>query len=409
MKKILTVLLALLTMAVLATTVAAEEPAALKLSFGEAVYNEDGTVTMDLIVDENPGFCTLIVSPTFDEGVVTEWSATDAVATDELGILGGKYALTCSKQSGDYTGTGVIATITFKLVENAPHGNFPISFLDGKNYEGSDNRDCCNFDEENVPVEVEDGTIAIAHDLVHVEAVEATCENEGNVEYWYCKDEACGLVCTDEAMTQVTNHLSVKIGVKEHTVVAMDAVAPGCHNTGNVAYWFCSVCNAVWIDEECTQVSNRLSVILPELGGDVIHVEAKAATKEEEGVKEHWYCEECEQVWEDEARTQLSNHKNVIIPKLPEFAPADVNGDGIVDALDYMLVKRHVLGTYTMTEEQIARADLDGNGEIEGLDYMTVKRAVLGTWPVVEDEPDAGEGENTENTEGENTDASDAE
>lgn len=29
-------------------------------------------------------------------------------------------------------------------------------------------------------------------------------------------------------------------------------------------------------------------------------------------------------------------------------AAADVNGDGTVDALDYMLVKRHVLGTYVI-------------------------------------------------------------
>lgn len=405
MKKILTVLLALLTMAVLATTVAAEDPATLKVSFGEAVYNEDGTVTMDLIIDENPGFCVFGCYLEYDENVITGWTVEDA---DDGLDLTSAYGLIFNK-SGNFTGKGTIATITFTLVENAPHGNLVVTLLDGVNFEGTPNRDCVNYDEETVAVEVADGTIAIAHDIVHVEAVEATCENEGNVEYWYCKDEACGLVWEDEALTIVSNHKNVKRGVKEHTVVAMDAVAPRCHHTGNVAYWFCSVCNAVWVDEECTQVSNRLSVILPELGGDVIHVEAKAATKEEEGVKEHWYCEECEQVWEDEARTQLSNHKNVIIPKLPEFEPADVNGDGAVDVLDYMLVKRHVLGTYTMTEEQIARADLDGNGEIEGLDYMTVKRAVLGTWPVVEDEPDAGEGENTENTEGENTDASDAE
>ena len=405
MKKILTVLLALLTMAVLATTVAAEEPATLKVSFGEAVYNEDGTVSMDLIVDENPGFAILSVFLDYDTNVITEWKAVNA--NSKLTQTAG-YGLIYS-MDGNFTETGKIATITFTLVENAPHGNLVVTLLDGVNFEGTPNRDCVNYDEETINVEVEDGTIALAHDLVHVEAVEATCEKEGNVEYWYCKDEACGLVWEDEALTIVSNHKNVKRGVKEHTVVAMDAVAPGCHNTGNVAYWFCSVCNAVWTDEECTQVSNHLSVVLPELGGDVIHVEAKAATKEEEGVKEHWYCEECEKVWEDEARTQLSNHKNVIIPKLPEFALADVNGDGEVNGLDYMLVKRHVLGTHEMTEEQSARADLDGNGVIEGLDYMFVKRAVLGTWPVVEDEPDAGEGENTENTEGENTDASDAE
>ena len=55
-------------------------------------------------------------------------------------------------------------------------------------------------------------------------------------------------------------------------------------------------------------------MVLPATGGEVIHVEAKAPTCTENGNMEHWYCEECELVWADEALTQITNHKNVILP-----------------------------------------------------------------------------------------------
>ncbi len=58
----------------------------------------------------------------------------------------------------------------------------------------------------------------------------------------------------------------------------------------------------------------------------------------------------------------------------------DVNGDGEVDVMDYMLVKRHVLQTMILSGEQQARADVTGDGEIDIKDYTIVKRIVLGTY-----------------------------
>ena len=94
----------------------------------------------------------------------------------------------------------------------------------------------------------------------------------------------------------------------------MEAVEPGCHFKGRVEHWYCTMCEIVWTDEALTQVSNHLSVTVPELGGDVIHVEAVPHTCTEDGNIEYWYCEECMQVWQDEARTQLTNIKNIVDP-----------------------------------------------------------------------------------------------
>lgn len=55
----------------------------------------------------------------------------------------------------------------------------------------------------------------------------------------------------------------------------------------------------------------------------------------------------------------------------------DVNGNGKIDSLDYMLLKRCVLKTTTLNEEQLLRADVNKNGKPDALDYGMVKRHVL--------------------------------
>ncbi len=147
-------------------------------------------------------------------------------------------------------------------------------------------------------------------DVVHVDAKAPTCTELGNIEYWYC--EACKQVWQNEARTQLTNFQNVKLGAEHTLLVHVDAVEPGCHFLGNVEYWICYACESVWTDEALTQVSNVKNVIIPELGGDVIHVEAvEAVDCQTMGNIEYWYCEACMQVWQDEARTQLTNMMNV--------------------------------------------------------------------------------------------------
>ncbi|MBQ3002715.1 MAG: hypothetical protein IJD82_03175 [Clostridia bacterium] len=312
MKKMLFVLMAVLVIALPTAMVFAAE-SDLVLAFGEPVFNEDGTVTVDLVIEENPGFCILSFYLDYDQEILVD---VEAVNKSNLAMTAG-FGYVFSQNSGDYTQTGTLMTFTFTLAEDAPHATFPVTLLDGVNFEGTPNRDCVNYDEEVINVEVRDAAITIAHDLVHVEAVAPACHYDGNVEYWYCKDEACGMVCTDEAMTQVTNLKSVILpAVGSDRLVHMDAVAPGCHMAGNIEYWICYDCEQVWADEALTQLTNIKNVVLPEVGGDVVHVEAVAATCGVNGNNEHWYCDECGQVWADEARTQLTNRLNVVIPAL---------------------------------------------------------------------------------------------
>lgn len=57
----------------------------------------------------------------------------------------------------------------------------------------------------------------------------------------------------------------------------------------------------------------------------------------------------------------------------------DANGDGEVDAKDYIAVKRHVLGTFELKDAYLCAAALDDD-IADAKDYMMIKRVVLGTY-----------------------------
>ena len=59
--------------------------------------------------------------------------------------------------------------------------------------------------------------------------------------------------------------------------------------------------------------------------------------------------------------------------------PGDVDGDGEITALDYLYLKRYILGTFS-GEIVLENADVDGDGRIDATDYLYLKRGYLGTF-----------------------------
>ena len=62
----------------------------------------------------------------------------------------------------------------------------------------------------------------------------------------------------------------------------------------------------------------------------------------------------------------------------------DVSGDKQVNAQDFLLLKRHVLKTYTLTDPALAVADINGDENVNAQDYLLLKRLVLKTWTLAE-------------------------
>jgi hypothetical protein len=56
----------------------------------------------------------------------------------------------------------------------------------------------------------------------------------------------------------------------------------------------------------------------------------------------------------------------------------DLNGDGSVNALDYALLKQHLLGTKTLSEDLLKLADLNQDKMVDVLDLSVLKQYLLG-------------------------------
>ena len=68
----------------------------------------------------------------------------------------------------------------------------------------------------------------------------------------------------------ITNRLAVVLPATKDTADKVDAVEATCTETGNIEYWHCDECDQYWADAALTQLINRLMTITPELGHDMV-------------------------------------------------------------------------------------------------------------------------------------------
>ena len=132
------------------------------------------------------------------------------------------------------------------------------------------------------------GDYTHAHDLIHIDAVAATCRKEGNVEYWSCSK--CGKNYADADATQELTSIITAMDANNHEggTELKDAVEATCEHTGYTGDTYCKGCNA------------KLSsgTVLPKTH-NMTHVAAVAATCKDTGTKEHWHCSVCDKDFAD--------------------------------------------------------------------------------------------------------------
>lgn len=63
----------------------------------------------------------------------------------------------------------------------------------------------------------------------------------------------------------------------------------------------------------------------------------------------------------------------------PGLTLGDLDGNGVINGLDYMMLKRCVLKTVELTPAQKIVGDINKDGDLTAIDYMYLKRHVLGT------------------------------
>ena len=128
------------------------------------------------------------------------------------------------------------------------------------------------------------------HTLEKVEAVAATCSEEGMKEYYQCS--VCKLTFADkEAKTEVKDLATLKTekDPANHTdVKKVDAVESKCTVNGTVEHWHCEGCGKNYNEETCETELESLEA--PLKAHETVLVEAVAATCAEEGMKEYYNC-----------------------------------------------------------------------------------------------------------------------
>ena len=187
----------------------------------------------------------------------------------------------------------------------------------------------------------------------------------------------CNYVIAQALGHQCKNHLD-KVERKE----------PTCTATGNIEYWECSEDHKKYRDANAEQFVADDAVILQMIP----HTPDNEWHSDETG---HWHvCTVCNSVVDkhehnpgpaatEEASQTCTECGYELAPKLePKYKLGDIDGDGDIDANDYMMLKRHVLRTFKLSDEQKLRADINGDGNINATDYMLLKRAVLGTYKI---------------------------
>ncbi|MBO7674301.1 MAG: hypothetical protein J6S63_04765, partial [Atopobiaceae bacterium] len=123
-----------------------------------------------------------------------------------------------------------------------------------------------------------------ANTLTHHDAVDVTCTEDGNVEYWECNET--GVLYGDETGTTEVAAEDVVIKALGHETVQVEAKDATCIEDGNAAYWVCTRCNAVFADEECEHEVDLADVTIPATGHAWSAWEVTTpATEEAEGVE----------------------------------------------------------------------------------------------------------------------------
>ena len=202
--------------------------------------------------------------------------------------------------------------------------------------------------------------------LTHVEAVAATCFENGNIEHWYC--EVCGYAWLDAEGVQSTNLKAVVLPMAHAPLTHVEAVAATCFENGNIEHWYCEVCGYAWLDAEGVQSTNLKAVVLPMGHGELTHVEAKDATCTENGNIEYWYCEPCGYAWLDAEGIQSTNLKAVVLPTL---AHTDSNYDSKCEVCEkYFLPAAGEAFKLQLVQANLGKT-LYFTGEMNGYYYAT--------------------------------------
>ena len=60
----------------------------------------------------------------------------------------------------------------------------------------------------------------------------------------------------------------------------------------------------------------------------------------------------------------------------------DVSGDGVVNAIDLLMVRKYILSLHPLEEEYLQSADINRDGAVNAVDLLMVRKNILGLYEI---------------------------
>ncbi|MBR6718512.1 MAG: hypothetical protein IKI77_09250 [Oscillospiraceae bacterium] len=167
--------------------------------------------------------------------------------------------------------------------------------------------DCGHIGEESFMIHIEE------HSLVKHAAVPATCTTAGSAAYWEC--ELCGERYADANGTKPLNAADLIVPAAGHALVHQEAKEATCTEDGAGEHWACTRCGERFADKD-GKVKLAGDTVIPATGHNWIQYYKKHASCTKDGSIEHWECANCGAISADHEGAVLLTADEIKIPAI---------------------------------------------------------------------------------------------
>lgn len=134
------------------------------------------------------------------------------------------------------------------------------------------------------------------HKINKIEAANADCEIDGNLEYWHC--EKCGKNYSDKYAVNEISEEDFVISAAGHDIEYVDFSYPQNEYEGKISYYHCKKCSKNFSDKNGEKEITPEDLAKP-VNHNLKYTAASPAGCESEGNTEYWYCETCGKYFSD--------------------------------------------------------------------------------------------------------------
>lgn len=107
----------------------------------------------------------------------------------------------------------------------------------------------------------EETVIPAGHKLTHFDEEDPTCTENGNIEYWQCG--TCGKYFGDELAEDELTEDEVFKDANGHDLTEVSENPATCDDDGNIGYWYCGTCKKYFDDENGENELTEGETVIP--------------------------------------------------------------------------------------------------------------------------------------------------